>query len=88
MPVNIEPVTGVPRGRLISLRSVSNAASAGFFALRDALVRMLRDVLRPICTIVRGAGFVLKNAPPGSSPWLRRGSNAVEDRNGGIGSYW
>ena len=88
MPVDIKLVTGGRKGRPISSRSASNAASAGFFAPRRAFTRMMRDILWLTCTIVTGAGFVLKSVRQGSSKWSRRRNNAGENGNGGIGSYW
>ena len=63
MPGAIELVTGGRKGQPMISENALSVASARSFAPRDALARMLKDVLRLICTIVRGVAFALESVP-------------------------
>ena len=63
MLANIELVTGELRDRFLTWISATSVDCVTFIALRDAFIRMLKDTLRLICSIVRGVVFVLQSVP-------------------------
>ncbi len=62
MPVNLKLVTGGLEGRSLTSTNVINAPYATTIALRGALPRLLKDTLKSIYSIARGAASAPKSA--------------------------